>query len=146
LAYHVTDFFIDNTSLVFLRSYAIDFCTGFFIGDKTIKSEPREKRRFTIFTSYVEHSLTVTSLSCGLMYETEKSRYKSFLEKLELYRLTRPLAFTMLTKSLYKLYRLLGSLLVEDIAAARLVYVFTELLVLPSYTITYDTLTRAYSV
>ena len=29
MAYHVTDFFIDNTSLVFLRSYAIDFCTGF---------------------------------------------------------------------------------------------------------------------
>ena len=82
----------------------------------------------------------------GEILEHAKAFKGSFLEKLELYRLARPLAFTMLTKSLYKLYRLLGSLLVEDIAAARLVYVFTELLVLPSYTITYDTLTRAYSV
>ena len=76
------------------------------------------------------------------MYEAKKSRYKSFLKELESYRLTRPLAFTMLTETLYKLDRLLGSSLVEDITVSRLVYVFTELLVLPSYTITDDTLTR----
>ena len=80
------------------------------------------------------------------MNEAKKSRYKSFLEELELYRLTRPFTFTMLTKALYKLYRSLGSLLIEDVAAARLVYISAELLVLPSYTLTDDTLTRAYSV